>query len=142
MDEIFRQMLSTGESRKVYRWLYGRGSLKADGLYKFTERRLMEQGWITLTGVRRVFLLGEVETLVINGHTKQWRQLGSQVRSALLLGGNLSPEMLALLLCLTLIGETFYTPRHIRLPGQSARRKMVSGLYQFLSSPEELTIAR
>jgi len=30
----------------------------------------------------------------------------------------------------------------IRLPGQPANRKTVSSLYQFLSSAEELTIAR
>src|SRR5258708_25922233 len=50
--------------------------------------------------------------------------------------------MVALLLCLTLLTETFVTPRHLRFPGQPAKRKMVSSLYQFLSSPEELTIAR
>ena len=50
--------------------------------------------------------------------------------------------MLALLLSLTWFGETFYTPRHIRLPGQPANQKMVSGLYHFLSSPQEMTIAR
>jgi hypothetical protein len=64
------------------------------------------------------------------------------MRSALLLGDALSPHMVALLLCLTLLSETFVTPHHIRLPGQPARRKMVSSLYQFLSSPQELTIAR
>ena len=51
-------------------------------------------------------------------------------------------HMVALLLCLTLLTETFVMPRHLRFPGQPARRKMVSSLYQFLSSPEELTIAR
>lgn len=142
LDEILRQMRSAGTSRQVYRWLYGRGSLKADGLYEITERRLVEQGWITLTGVRWVPPLGEVETLVINRHTEQWQTLSNQVRSALLLGDALSPEMLALLLSLTLLGETFYTPRHIRLPRQSANQKFVSGLYQFLTSPEEITIAR
>ena len=142
LDAILRQMLSTGESRQVYRWLYGRGALKADGLYKITEGRLVEQGWITLTGKQRVLGLIEVETLVINRQTEQWQALSEQLRSALLLEDTLSPHMVALLLCLTLLTETFVTPRNLRFPGQPAKRKMVSSLYQFLSSPEELTIAR
>ncbi len=142
LDAILRQMLSTGESRQVYRWLYGRGALKADGLYKITQGRLVEQGWITLTGKQRVLGLIEVETLVINRQTEQWQALSEQLRSALLLEDTLSPHMVALLLCLTLLTETFVTPRNLRFPGQPAKRKMVSSLYQFLSSPEELTIAR
>jgi hypothetical protein len=142
LDEILRQMWSYVESRQVYRWLYGRGSLKAGDLYKITERRLVEQGWITHTGQRRVFLLGEIETLVINRHTEQWQALSNQVRSALLLGDALSPVMLALLLFLTLFGETLYTPHHIRLPGQPADQKIVRSLYHFLSSPQEMAIAR
>ena len=142
LDEILRQMVAAGESRLPYRWLYGRGSLKADGLYKITERRLAEQGWITLTGTRRVMGLFEMETLVINRYTEQWQVLNSQVRSALLLGYALSPEMVALLLYLTLFGYTFYTPRHVRLPGQAANQKSVSSLYHFLLSPEELSIGR
>ncbi len=142
LDAVLRQMLSTGESRQVYRWLYGRGSLKADGLYKITEGRLVGHGWITLTGKQRVLGLFEVETLVINRQTEQWQALSEQLRSALLVEDTLSPHMVALLLCLTLLTETFVTPRHLRFPGQPAKRKMVSSLYQFLSSPEELTIAR
>jgi hypothetical protein len=142
LDAVLWQMLSTGESRQVYRWLYGRGALKADGLYKITEGRLVEHGWITLTGKQRVLGLVEVETLVINRQTEQWQALSEQLRSALLLEDTPSPYMVALLLCLTLLTETFVTPRHLRFPGQPAKRKMVSSLYQFLSSPEELTIAR
>ena len=142
LDAVLRQMLSTGESRQSYRWLYGRGALRADGLYRITEGRLEEHGWITLTGKQRVLGLVEVETLVINRQTEQWQALSEQLRSALLLGDALSPQMVALLLCLTLLGETFVTPHHIRLPGQPAGRKMVSSLYQFLSSTEELRIAR
>ena len=50
LDAILWQMLSTGQSRQVYQWLYGSGALRADGLYAFSERRLAEHGWITLTG--------------------------------------------------------------------------------------------
>lgn len=143
LDAILWQMLSTGESRQTYRWLYGQGTLRADGLYAFTERRLAEHGWITLTGKQPALFgrLFEVETLVINRQSEQWQVLSNQLRSALLLGDSLSPEMVALLLLLTVFTHAFHTPRQLRFPGQP-RRKIVSGLYQFLSSPEEIMIAR
>lgn len=141
LDEILGQMLAAGKSRQVYQWLYGPGVLRADGLYELTERRLAEHGWITLTGTQRVLGLVEVETLVLNRQTDQWQTFSNQLRSALLLGDTPSPDMLALLLCLTLLNETFLTPHQLRFPGQP-KRKIVSSLSQILSSPEEMMIAR
>ena len=68
-------------------------------------------------------------------------KLSDQLRSALVLGDPSSPEMVALLLLLTVFTHAFHTPHQLRFPGQP-HRKIVSGLYQVLSSPEELTIAR
>jgi len=142
LDAILWQMLSIGQSLQAYQWLYGSGALRADGLYAFTERRLAEHGWITLTGKQPALGgLFKVETLVINRQSEQWQVLSNQLRSALLLGDSLSPEMVALLLLLTVFTHTFHTPHQLRFPGQP-RRKIVSGLYQILSSPEEITIAR
>src|SRR5258708_8610171 len=133
LDAILWQMLSTGGSRPVYPWLFGRGALKADGLSNITEGRLVEQGWITLTGKQRVLGLFEVETLVINRQTEQWQALSEQLRSALLVHRRLSPHMVALLLCLTFLTETFVTPRHLRSPGHPPKRKMAISRYHILS---------
>jgi hypothetical protein len=142
LDAILWQMLSAGQSRQAYQWLYSPGALRADGLYAFTERRLAEHGWITLTGKQPVLGgLFKAETLVINRQSEQWQVLSNQLRSALVLGDSSSPEMVALLLLLTVFTHTFHTPRQLRFPGQP-HRKIVSGLYQVLSSPEEITIAR
>ena len=141
LDVILRQMMATGKSRRVYNWLYGSRALSAAGLYAITEGRLAEHGWITPTGEQPFLGLFKVDTLVLNRHTEQWQVLSQQLRSALLLGDAPSPDMVALLLCLTLLDETFLTHHHLRLPGQPMR-KVVSSLEQILSSPEEVMIAR
>jgi len=129
-------------SRSVKDWLVIPLIVPAKELYARIEPRLLKQGWIILAGRQRAPLVGEVETLLINRQCPQWLRLCEHLRQALLSEDPSDPHTTALLLFLTLLPGTFQTPIQVRLPGQPAGRKMIGGLYQILSEPAEIKLAR
>ncbi|HLG62895.1 MAG TPA: GPP34 family phosphoprotein [Ktedonosporobacter sp.] len=146
LDELLWQMQPVESAMKVRDWLsfllvQRAGKQLAGNMYDQVECRLREQGCIQLMGKER-FLFGKVETLVINRQNGQWRNLSKRLRQALLSEGPSDPYTTALLILLTLIPGTFQTPIQVRLPGQPAGGKTLSGIYQILSEPAEIELAR
>jgi len=146
LDEFLWQMQPVESAMKVRDWLsfllvQRAGKQLAGNMYDQIECRLREQGCIQLMGKER-FLFGKVETLVINRQNEQWRNLSKRLRQALLSESPSDPYTTALLILLTLIPGTFQTPIQVRLPGQPAGRKTLSGIYQILSEPAEIELAR